>query len=70
MDEICSPLQRKGERNIFCSLYNVCLDHAIRESWPYWDCSDCQHKLDRGARPEMAFSPGNAIEYYDLRVDF
>jgi hypothetical protein len=68
MDEICSPLQRKGERNIFCSFYNGCLDHAIRESWPYWDCGDCRHKFDQGARAEIVFFAGNAVENYDLSV--
>jgi hypothetical protein len=68
MGEACNPLQRKGERSIFCSLYNGCLDHAIRESWPYWDCSDCRHKFDQGARPEMELFAGEAIEHYDLSV--
>jgi hypothetical protein len=33
-------------------------------------CSDCWHKFDQGARPEMELSAGEAIEHYDLRVKF
>jgi hypothetical protein len=68
MNRACNPLQRKGVRNVFCRFYKGCLDHAVRESWPYWDCGDCQHKLDHGARPEMKLTVGDSIESYDLTL--
>jgi hypothetical protein len=70
MDHPCTPLQRRGERNIFCSFYNGCLDYAIKESWSCWDCSDCQHKFDEGLTPEFEFFAGDTIEHYDLKLNF
>ena len=63
MEKTCKPLQRRGERNVFCPFYDRCLNHAVKESWEYWDCSDCQHKLDQGARPEMRLIASDSIEY-------
>jgi hypothetical protein len=68
MNRACKPLQRKGERNVFCPFYKGCLDHAVRHSWPYWDCGDCQYKLDQRARPEMKLMVGHSVEYYDLTL--
>ena len=68
MNKTCNPLQRKGERNVFCPLYNRCLDHAIKEFWEYWDCGDCQNKLNQGGRPEMRLMATGSIAYYDLRL--
>ena len=69
MDKTCNPLERRGERSIFCSYYRGCLDHAVRMSWLYWDCGDCRHKRDQGARPEMTLFRGNSIGHYDLRLN-
>jgi hypothetical protein len=29
------------ERFIYCSLYDECLDHAIKSGWPSWECGEC-----------------------------
>jgi hypothetical protein len=68
MNSACNPLPKKGVRNVFCSFYKGCLDHAVRASWPYWDCGDCRHKLDQGARPEMRMIATDSLEHHDLRV--
>jgi hypothetical protein len=69
MNGACKPTPRKGERNVYCPLYKGCLDHAVKESWAYWACGDCQHKLDQGARPEMTLRVGgDSPEYYDLTL--
>jgi hypothetical protein len=68
MNWACNPLPRKGDRNVFCLFYRGCLDHAVRESWPYWDCGDCWHKLDQGARPEMRMIATDSIDHHELRV--
>jgi len=39
-----NPMRRQGSRNIYCSYYSACLDHAVKHSWRYWDCSDCTNK--------------------------
>ncbi len=64
------PLQRKGERNVLCPLYNGCLDHAVKESWPHWDCGDCRHKRNEGGRPELRLMATDSVEYHDLRLRF
>jgi len=68
MENACKPLQRRGARNVFCPLHNRCLNHAIKESWQYWTCRDCRHKLDQGAGPEMQVMTTDSIAYYDLRL--
>jgi hypothetical protein len=70
MNRAGKPLQRKGERNVFCPLYKGCLDRAVKESWPHWDCGDCQHKRNEGGRPEMRLMAADSIEYHDLRLRF
>ena len=69
MDETCNPIQKKGERSVFCSHYKGCLDHAVRMSWLYWDCGDCRYKHDQGARPEVNLFGVNPIGCYDLKVN-
>jgi len=68
MNRAGKPLQRKGERNLFCPLYKGCLDHAVKESWPYWACGDCRHKRNEGGKPELKLRATDSIEYYDLRL--
>ena len=58
----------KGREECLLLLLKDCLDHAVRMSWPYWDCGDCSHKLDQGARPEMKLVGGDSIGHYDLRL--
>ena len=70
MNKACNPLQRKGERNVFCPLYNLCLNHAINESWQNFACGDCLNKLDQGPRPEMRPMAIDSSEHYDLRLKF
>ena len=69
MNKTCRPIPRKGERNVFCPFYDHCLTHAINESWRYWNCGGCQHKLDQGARPELRLNVEESIEYYELRLN-
>lgn len=68
MNKACNPLQREGERNVFCPFYNRCLDHAIKESWQYWDCGDCRNKENQRAIPEMRLVTTDSIEHCDLRL--
>jgi len=68
MNKVCNPLQRMGERNVFCPLYNGCLNHAVKESWQYWTCGDCRNKLNQGAMPEMRLMATDSVEHYDLRL--
>lgn len=28
-------------RNVFCPMYNVCLDNVLRQDWDDWTCRGC-----------------------------
>jgi hypothetical protein len=68
MNRAGKPTQRRGARNVFCPLYKGCLDHAVKESWAYWACDGCRHKLNEGGRPELKLMTTDSIEYHDLRL--
>ena len=34
---------KTNERNVFCPFYKKCLDHAVLENKPDFDCSECQY---------------------------
>lgn len=68
MNKTRNPLQRRGKRNVFCPLYQGCLDHAVKHSWLFWACDRCGHKLNEGARPELKIMAADSIESYDLRL--
>jgi hypothetical protein len=46
MRKECNPSHHKGNRNLFCSNYNDCLDHAIAHSWNSWNCRKCKFRFD------------------------
>jgi CheY-like chemotaxis protein len=58
-----NPVQRQGNRNVFCPLYKECLDDVIRGSWQDWDCDDCPHKLNHQNEPDPLLAVTQWIEY-------
>jgi len=58
-----NPVQRRGNRNVFCPLYRECLDDAIKGSWQDWDCDDCPHKLNHKNEPDPLLAVARSIEY-------
>ncbi len=58
-----NPVQRQGNRNIFCLFYRECLDDAIKGSWQDWDCGDCPHKLNHKNEPDPLLAVTRSIEY-------
>lgn len=66
----CSK-NKKGERNVFCSHYDRCLDYAVDRSWMDFDCSCCRNFLNKGARGSLIFTSNDATEVYSLpnRID-
>lgn len=58
-----NPVQRRGNRNVFCPLYTECLDDAIKGSWQDWDCDDCPHKLNHKNEPDPLLAVARSIEY-------
>ena len=65
-----SPIHKKRNRNVLCPYYGDCLDYAIENSWAYWGCSDCEHRLSQGGRPETQLTvDDDSIAYYDLPLE-
>ncbi|MBN1106529.1 MAG: hypothetical protein JXL84_24210 [Deltaproteobacteria bacterium] len=61
------PQNRKGERNPFCVFYSICLDHAVKSGWAFWDCSDCENRSTRDAKMDVLHPlGGDSSEVYDL----
>ena len=64
-----NPIQRRGKRNVLCSYYNDCLDHAVKKSWEDWDCAKCEHRWDQGSDMELHFTASETVAYYDLPLE-
>ena len=39
------PVNKFGDRNYQCRLYEKCHNHTFKNNWTFWSCSDCEHKL-------------------------
>ena len=56
-----NPLEKSGERNLYCPYYEDCLDHAIELHWQNWNCSKCTHRSRQqplsimGTVPDLEF---------------
>jgi hypothetical protein len=47
-----NPVNKPGDRNLYCPHYIFCLDIAVANWWPRFTCRYCTHKgLD--ARPDI-----------------
>ena len=57
-----NPVHREGTKNVMCSHYRDCLDHAARRYWQFWDCSECTHKSERE-------SLGHGLSGHDSDLD-
>ena len=64
-----NPLFRKGERSVFCLFYSSCLDEAVKKSWAYWDCSECEYKLNRDQQQDITSYCHETTSYYDTLAD-
>lgn len=62
-----NPINQYGERNVFCPLYNNCLDHAVKCAWPTWECSHCEmrcQQIQPNSFDSMSFNDG--LPFYEL----
>ena len=64
MDQKANPIPESGERNIYCPIYNDCLDYAVSSSWLAWNCSQCQYKLIKQSIAEYVLDRTDS--FYDL----
>jgi hypothetical protein len=58
-----NPHSRKGNRNVFCSDYNNCLDVAIERSWNSWNCGQCIPRFEEATNPEATLIADEAAEF-------
>jgi hypothetical protein len=69
MEPNSNPLHKRGNRNIFCPHYEVCLDHAVERRWRYWNCSECPHKLKKQPLMDMpAMRDANPVYRLPARI--
>ncbi len=65
MEQHRNPMNAQGYRNILCRHYGRCLDHAVKNNWEFWACSDCQLK-EKQQSIDVLLSPRDADPYYSL----
>ena len=67
----CKPTESsEGGRNIFCSHYSHCLDHAIKNAWNSWNCAECQFKNEVCPREARIPVYSDDIAYYEFGDGF
>ena len=67
MNKERKPVYKKGEKNAFCPFYGTCLDEAVKKSWAFWDCSECEHRSSRDPEMDVLQSLKNdSTQIYDL----
>jgi|GEM_PF-4185702 hypothetical protein len=40
-----NPVNKFGDRNYQCCLYERCKNHTLEKQWTFWTCAECEHKL-------------------------
>ena len=64
------PIYKKGDRNALCPFYRDCLDEAILNSWDYWACRECRHRLSRDPAFDALSLVDDSVTYYELPDGF
>jgi len=62
-----NPQHRRGKRNIFCPLYNDCLDYAVQSTWTGWSCSRCPYKAVMEPPHEYGYTTTDTALSYELQ---
>jgi hypothetical protein len=68
MREERNPYRKRGERNIFCSEYNHCLDIAIAKSWNSWNCNKCKSRFNSAVAEDRMTITTECINSYECTV--
>lgn len=68
MNKERNPYRHRGDRNLFCSDYNHCLEHAIAQSWNSWNCSKCTSRFNQAIAEEKMSITREFITYYECNV--
>ena len=40
-----NPVNKFGDRNYQCRLYEQCKKDTLEKHWTFWTCAECEHKL-------------------------
>lgn len=64
------PIHRHGYRNALCPKYRECLDLAVRKSWEFWDCAECEYKGETDPEFDIEVTMSQNVAYYDLPMEF
>jgi hypothetical protein len=64
----CNPTSRRGERNLFCTNYNYCLDKAVANSWHSWNCHKCKFRYKLSDEGQNLIPTREEISEYGLTV--
>jgi hypothetical protein len=67
MREERNPYRHRGDRNVFCSEYNHCLDHAISQSWNSWNCNKCKSRFNQDIEKERSITREFTV-YYECNI--
>ncbi|MBW2195194.1 MAG: hypothetical protein JRD47_02385 [Deltaproteobacteria bacterium] len=60
-----NPICKRGERNLYCTNYSDCLDHAVFDKWRYWSCGECSYKFIQETR-DMVQTVNDSNIFYEL----
>jgi len=63
-----NPVEKEGERNIWCEHYDTCLDYVVDKFWQRWDCSQCKHRSNQELKIEIRLREQERTELYDLSI--
>jgi hypothetical protein len=66
MESKANPICERGERNIFCPLYNGCPDYAVKASWESWNCSQCKYKAIKHSITGCEYELNEPDPCYDI----
>ena len=64
MRAIANPMNRQGEKNIFCPEYDSCLDFAVESRWESWDCGECKLRASFEGMADTEYTIDGSIPYY------
>ena len=65
MESTPNPICKYGERNLFCTHYGNCLDHAVFNKRRRWCCDECSYRCIQEER-NMVPTVNDSNIYYEL----
>jgi hypothetical protein len=64
-----NPIQKTGDRNLFCANYGDCLDHAAKRHWKYWSCYHCKHQYRSQPSVDGPITANETALFYTMPQD-